>query len=146
MMGHRFGRYESIRAIASGGMASVHLARSVGEGGFERLVAIKSMHPHIASDPDFRAMFLDEARLAARIRHPNVVGVLDVQKTGESLFLVMEYVDGPSLHQLRREFGKNSTTLPISITLRIFIDVLTGLHDAHELRDKDGQRLRRCTG
>lgn len=138
---HRFGRYESLRVIASGGMATVHLARAVGEGGFERLVAIKVMHPHIAADPDFCAMFLDEARLAARIRHPNVVGVLDVDKNDDGQFLVMEYVDGPSLHQLRRGFRKCATTLPIGVTLRIFVDVLSGLHAAHELEDHQGRPL-----
>jgi eukaryotic-like serine/threonine-protein kinase len=61
-------------------MATVHLARAVGAGGFERLVAIKVMHPGLSDDPDFSAMFLDEARVAARIRHPNVVGTVDVQE------------------------------------------------------------------
>ena len=136
-----FGRYEILGTIASGGMATVYLGRAVGEGGFERLVAIKVMHAHIAEDESFRAMFLDEARLAARIRHPNVVGVLDVQKEGEQLFLVMEFVDGPSLHQLRRNFRKRNTTLPIGMTLRIFIDALTGLHAAHMLEGAAGQPL-----
>jgi len=70
----RAGRYELLDTIASGGMATVHLGRAVGAGGFERLVAIKTMHPHLSSEPDFVGMFLDEARLAARIRHPNVIG------------------------------------------------------------------------
>jgi eukaryotic-like serine/threonine-protein kinase len=141
MMADGFGRYEDLGTIASGGMATVHLGRAVGAGGFERLVAIKVMHPHIAEDENFRAMFLDEARLAARIRHPNVVGVLDVQRKGEQLFLVMEYVDGPSLHQLRRNFRKRNTMLPVGMTLRIFVDALTGLHAAHELEDADGKLL-----
>lgn len=140
-MGQRFGRYETLRTIASGGMATVYLGRAVAEGGFERLVAIKVMHEHIAKDPDFRSMFLDEARLAARIRHPNVVGTLDVSKTDEGMFLVMDFVDGPSLHNLRREFRRRKETLPISVTLRIFIDALTGLHAAHELEGPDGQPL-----
>ncbi|MBW2458611.1 MAG: serine/threonine protein kinase, partial [Deltaproteobacteria bacterium] len=65
----RYGRYETLRLIASGGMGSVYVARAVGPGGFERLVAIKVMHEHIAADPEFSSMFLDEARLAAKIRH-----------------------------------------------------------------------------
>ena len=140
-MALKFGRYETIRTIASGGMATVYLGRAVGEGGFERLVAIKVMHPHIATDADFRAMFLDEARLAARIRHPNVVAVNDVQKTDDGIFIVMDYVDGPSLHQLRRGFRRRGTTLPLGVALRIFVDVLTGLHDAHELVDAQGRPL-----
>jgi len=140
-MAIRFGRYETIRTIASGGMATVYLGRAVGEGGFERLVAIKVMHSHIAEDSEFRSMFLDEARLAARIRHPNVVPVIDVQKTSESMFLVMEYVDGRALHQLRRYLRKQGALLPLDIVIRIFVDLLTGLHAAHELTGKDGEPL-----
>jgi serine/threonine protein kinase len=132
-MGERYGRYETIRTIASGGMATVHLGRAVGEGGFERLVAIKVMHPHIAEDGDFRSMFLDEARLAARIRHPNVVGTIDVQTSDAGMFLVMDFVDGPSLHGLRRDFRRRKQRVPIEHTLRIFVDALSGLHAAHEL-------------
>jgi serine/threonine-protein kinase len=113
----------------------------VGEGGFERLVAVKVMHEHIAAEQEFRSMFLDEARLAARIRHPNVVAVIDVQKAPEGLFLVMDYVDGPSLHQLRRKLSERHDKLPLAITLRIFVDVLTGLHAAHELSGSDGAPL-----
>ena len=82
------GRYELLGEIASGGLAKVYLGRVVGEGGFEREVAIKLMHEHIATDPEFVAMFLDEARLAARIRHPHVVPTVDVQRTDQGLFLV----------------------------------------------------------
>lgn len=140
-MAIRFGRYETIRTIASGGMATVYLGRAVGEGGFERLVAVKVMHPHIAADSEFQAMFLDEARLAARIRHPNVVPVIDVQKAPDGMFLVMEYVDGRGLHQLRRFFRKQGARLPLDIVLRIFVDVLTGLDAAHELCGNDGEPL-----
>jgi len=137
----RLGRYETLRAIATGGMATVHLGRSVGAGGFERLVAIKVMHPHIADDPDFVTMFLDEARLAARIRHPNVVGTLDIQKEGETLFLVMDYVEGPSLSQMNRALRKQGQILPVGITTRVFMDVLSGLHAAHELTGEGGKPL-----
>ncbi|MBW2455529.1 MAG: serine/threonine protein kinase [Deltaproteobacteria bacterium] len=140
-MAIRFGRYETIRTIASGGMATVYLGRAVGEGGFERLVAIKVMHAHIAKDDEFRSMFLDEARLAARIRHPNVVPVIDVQKTSDGMFLVMEYIDGRALHQLRRYFRKQGARLPIDIVIRIFVDLLTGLHAAHELTGSDNEPL-----
>src|SRR5690606_26489706 len=87
----RFGRYETLRRIASGGMASVYLGRAVGPAGFERLVAIKVMHEHILGDPEFRGMFLDEARLAAKIRHPNVVPTLDVSADGR--FIVMDFIE-----------------------------------------------------
>jgi eukaryotic-like serine/threonine-protein kinase len=140
-MGLRFGRYETIREIASGGMATVHLARVTGEGGFQRLAAIKVMHPHLVKDAEFVAMFLDEARLAARIRHPNVVATLDVQKAPEGTFLVMDYVEGASLYDIRRFTRTRGETLPLGIALRVMLDVLTGLHAAHELTDDEGQLL-----
>src|SRR5208283_5174909 len=90
------GRYLLFGEIASGGMATVHFGRLSGPAGFARTVAIKRLHPQYAKDPDFVAMFLDEARLAARISHPNVVPTLDVVAQGEELFLVMEYVKGVS--------------------------------------------------
>ncbi|WP_437955850.1 protein kinase [Sorangium sp. So ce119] len=133
------GRYESLRAIASGGMATVYLGRAVGAGGFERLVALKMMHPHIAAEPEFVAMFLDEARLAARVRHPNVVATFDLVE--DPLFLVMEYIEGPSLHLLLRTCARAKRPLPLGIALRIFLDVLAGLHAAHELTGSEGEPL-----
>src|SRR5687768_14226118 len=103
-------------------MATVYLGRALGAGGFERLVAIKVMHPHIADEPEFVAMFLDEARLAARIRHPNVVATIDVQQSDEWLFLVMEYVEGPTLQAILKELRKRQGFLPIGVVLRIFLD------------------------
>ena len=120
-MGARYGRYETIRRIAAGGMATVHLGRTQGPGGFERLVAVKVMHEHIAADPAFRDMFLDEARLCARIRHPNVVATIDVAEDGR--FIVMEYIEGVALDvwlQDRRE--QSGEPLPISVTLRVMLD------------------------
>src|SRR5512141_1318691 len=141
-MAVRGGRYELIRVIASGGMATVHLGRALGAGGFERLVAIKVMHAHLAEEPEFVAMFLDDARLAARIHHPNVVGTIDVQQDEQGLFLVMDYVEGPSLHRMIRALArKQRGALPLDIALRIFLDALAGLHAAHELRGADGEPL-----
>lgn len=136
-MSTQLGRYEILRPIASGGMATVHLGRVVGEGGFERLLAIKVMHPHLLQDGDFVAMFLDEARLAARIRHPNVVSTIDVQRTPEALFLVMEYIEGPTLQRLIKVLRKKGEHMPLSIVLRIALDVLSGLDEAHELVGAD---------
>jgi serine/threonine-protein kinase len=122
-------------------MATVHLARAVGAGGFERLVAIKVMHPGLSEDPDFSAMFLDEARVAARIRHPNVVGTVDVQEGDEGLFLVMEYVEGPSLSAINRALHKKDRRMPIGIALRIMVDALLGLHAAHQQTGPSGEPL-----
>ena len=137
----RGGRYEIIRVIASGGMAQVCLGRALGAGGFERLVAIKAMHAHLAAEPDFVDMFLDEARLAARIRHPNVVATLDVQQDEEGLFLVMEYVEGPSLQSVLRPLRRARRVFPLDLALRIFLDALAGLHAAHQLTGAEGEPL-----
>jgi eukaryotic-like serine/threonine-protein kinase len=135
----QYGRYEALHRLASGGMASVYLGRTRGPGGFERLVAIKVMHEHIAHDPEFSGMFLDEARLAARIRHPNVVPTLDVAEGGH--YIVMEYVEGASLHAILRRFAQAGQRLPLPAALRIFVDTLSGLHAAHELTDHGGKAL-----
>ncbi len=135
------GRYQTLRRIAAGGMATVSLARVTGEGGFERLVAIKQMHPHLADDEEFVAMFLDEARLSAGIRHPNVVGVLDLDRGADGLYLVMEYIDGPTLGQVIRRHRDAGQSIPLPIVLRIFLDLLSGLQAAHELRDATGAPL-----
>src|SRR6185436_1907347 len=86
------GRYTVFGEIAAGGMATVHLGRLVGPVGFSRTVAIKRLHPQYAKDPEFVSMFLDEARLASRVQHPNVVSTLDVVNMTAEVFLVMEYV------------------------------------------------------
>ncbi|NUQ76271.1 MAG: serine/threonine protein kinase [Polyangiaceae bacterium] len=127
--------------IASGGMATVHLARAHGAGGFQRFVALKVMHPHIESEPEFVQMFLDEARLAARIHHPNVVGTSDVQQDESGLFLVMDYVDGPALQVVLRALWQKGERMPLDVVLRIFLDALAGLHAAHELTDANGDSL-----
>ena len=137
----RFGRYELIKRIASGGMATVYLGKVEAAGGFERRLAIKVMHDHIANDDAFRTMFLDEARLAARIHHPNVVSTLDVQQQGDVMFLVMEYISGPSLYQLLRTLRKRKEQMPVDVMLRILVDALAGLHAAHELKNADGDLL-----
>jgi serine/threonine-protein kinase len=133
------GRYEVLKRLATGGMATVHLARAFGVGGFERVVAIKVMHPQYAAEGDFVTMFLDEARLAARIRHPNVVPTLDIQEADDGLFLVMEFIDGPSLQQVLLATGSRPGGIPLGVGLRILVDTLAGLHAAHELTNDDGQ-------
>src|SRR5262245_54407846 len=126
------GRYVLHDEIASGGMASVHLGRLIGPAGFARTVAIKRLHPEHARDPEFVAMFLDEARLAARVRHPNVVPILDVVALAGQLFLVMEYIWGESLSRILGAAAKKQVRLPVPIALTIVTDLLYGLHAAHE--------------
>ena len=140
-IGSLAGRYLVFDVIASGGMATIHLGRLVGGVGFARTVAIKRLHPHLSEDPEFRDMFLDEARLAAHITHPNVVQTLDVVDEGNELFIVMEYIHGISLARLfkltRKEGG-----LPPDLALSIMRDVLQGMHAAHEACDDQGNHLR----
>jgi len=138
----RLGRYQVIERIAYGGMATVYLGKAVGAGGFERRVAIKVMHEHIAQDAEFKTMFLDEARLAARIHHPNVVSTLDVQQTDNQMFLVMEYIAGPTLRDLLRKLARAGLRMPLPVMVRIFADALAGLHAAHELEGPDGEQLK----
>jgi hypothetical protein len=135
------GRYELLRAVARGGMGTVWLGRAMAGGGFERRVAIKVMHPHLAEDMQFVTMFLDEARLAALIHHPNVVATLDVATGAQGPFLVMDWIEGLSGIELLRALKRDQATLPAPVALRITLDALAGLHCAHELRDPRGQLL-----
>ena len=137
--GRVVGRYVVFDEIAAGGMASVHLGRLMGAVGFARTVAIKRLHPHLARDAEFAAMFLDEARLAARIRHPNVVAVLDVVHDGGELLLVMDYIQGESLSRLARAMRPGG--IPPRLAVTVLTGVLHGLHAAHEATTEQGEPL-----
>jgi eukaryotic-like serine/threonine-protein kinase len=136
------GRYALHAEIAAGGMAAIHIGRLLGPVGFARTVAIKRLHAPLAKDPEFVAMFLDEARLAARIRHPNVVSTLDIVATEGELFVVMEYVQGESLARLMRTARSQKEPIPQAIVATTMVGVLHGLHAAHEARDEQGEPLR----
>jgi serine/threonine protein kinase len=135
------GRYALYDEIASGGMATVHIGRLLGPVGFSRTVAIKRMHANLAKDPEFVSMFLDEARLAARIRHPNVIGTLDVVALSGELFLVMEYVHGESLFRLMKTARDSAKPIPLPIASAILVGVLDGLHAAHEATNEREEPL-----
>jgi serine/threonine-protein kinase len=122
-------------------MATVHFGRMQGPVGFSLTVAIKCLHPQYARSPDFVAMFLDEARLAARIRHPNVVSTLDVVARDGELFVVMEYVSGESLSRLLKAAAKEGRRVPPAIVACIVGQALLGLHAAHEATDDRGEPL-----
>jgi eukaryotic-like serine/threonine-protein kinase len=138
-VGQSIGPYECIAPLASGGMASVWIARLVGPQGFQKLVAIKTIHPHLETDT-FRRMFLDEARITSRIEHPNVVRVHELGEEQGLLYLAMEYVDGESLQTAAREAFR-ADGVPLGVTLQIVIDAARGLHAAHELADDEGRPL-----
>jgi serine/threonine-protein kinase len=134
-------RYELVAELASGGMATVYVGRVRGAVGFSRTVAIKRLHPQFARDPDFVAMFLDEARLASRIRHPNVVPTLDVVTSAGELFVVMEYVLGETLSSIARTLRASGEPMPLPIAASIASGMLLGLHAAHETVDEGGRPL-----
>jgi serine/threonine-protein kinase len=135
------GRYVLFREVAHGGMATVHLGRLRGVRGFTRTVAIKRLLPAFARNPEFVAMFLDEGRLAARIKHPNVVPVMDIIASDGELFLVMEYVHGEGFSKLLKRARTLGIPVPPGIAVAILIDILYGLHAAHETRDERGRPL-----
>lgn len=139
--GDNIERYELLGELATGGMATVYLGRQRGALNFARTVAIKSMHPQLAKDPAFRAMFIDEAHLTARIRHPNVVPTLDIVQSDSKLLIIMEYVEGVSLAVLLAAAQARKIHLPVEVISSIGYDVLEGLQAAHELRDENGQPL-----
>jgi serine/threonine-protein kinase len=118
-------------------MGTVYLARAVGAGGFTTEVALKLTHAHLRENPEFSNDLVEEAKISARIRHRNVVSVIDVGEDERGIFLVMEYVEGDSLSGL----AKRHQSIPAHIAMRFLLDALDGLHAAHELRDDDGSPL-----
>lgn len=134
----RIDRYDLVAEIASGGMATVFLARLSGVGGFRRFVAIKRLHPHLAKEREFVEMFLDEARLAAGIHHPNVVPILEVGASERGYYLVMEYIEGDTLARLLARAATSGRRLPVNVGIKVVVDMLAGLHAAHELKDEQG--------
>jgi serine/threonine protein kinase/peroxiredoxin len=135
------GRYAVYDRLASGGMATLHLGRLLGPLGFARTVVVKQPHARYAADQESASMFLDEARLAARNRHPNVVTTIDVVSDAGELFLVLEYVPGESLVRLLRTVMGANGRVPTPVAAALMAGVLHGLHAAHEATDDHGKPL-----
>ncbi|WP_157595930.1 serine/threonine protein kinase [Plesiocystis pacifica] len=138
------GRYVVTGRIASGGMATVYKARLESEGGFARAFALKVIHPHLAEAEGFRERFLDEARVASRVRHPNVVATVDSDQDRGYHFLVLELVDGLTLRQLQvaaAKRGAKSPRLTASEAARVVCDAANGLHAVHGVADEKGESL-----
>ena len=136
------GRYYGLHAkIGVGGMASVHLGWLAGAADFSRVVAIKRMHPLFAADEHFAVRFRDEARLSARLSHPNIVQVFDVVERNRELLIIMEYVHGVSLGNLARDAKEGGLRLPPSVIAGVLVPTLHGLHAAHEATDDDGHPI-----
>lgn len=134
-------RYELLRKLSQGGMGELHLARVTGLHGFEQAVVVKRVLPHLAEDPQFVEMLFNEARLAARLDHPNIVKVFDVGVIEGRPFFAMEYVPGCSLDKLLRAIAERGEVLPLAHALTIGIGIGAGLHHAHEACDLTGRPL-----
>lgn len=138
-----FGKYRLIREIAQGGMGVVHEALYCPEGGFERKVAIKLIHPHLARDEGFVKRFREEAELSARLTHPNLVAALDFGTVADTCFFAMEYVDGPTLHEVLARQRALAVPLDPGLVALIGAEVAEGLHFAHRVaRDAEGRTLK----
>ena len=139
---HRqIGRCELFAEIAHGGMATVHLGRWIGAGGFVKTVAVKALHAQFARDPEFVRMFLDEAQVVARIRHPNVMPTIDLVEERGELFIVMEFVESVTLSELIKRMRRQGERVPVNIVLRVMTGVLQGLHSAHDVKDVQGRAM-----
>jgi serine/threonine-protein kinase len=138
--GDSLGSYELLSRVGRGGMATVWAARRHGVHGFSKIVAVKTMLSELGDDADFQRMFLAEARVAARIRHPNVVETIDLGEEGGTLYLAMEWVDGETLSSIMKAaFAASGVPLPIA--LKLIIEACAGVHAAHELRDDEDRLL-----
>ena len=135
------GEYRVVDEIGVGGMASVHLARVDGPAGFQKWVAIKRIHSHLVEDPSFVNMFLDEAKVAARISHPNVATVFKLEQHDDTYWIAMEYLHGEPLREVMRRTEEVGRIAPTEIACRIISDAAEGLHAAHELRGENGEFL-----
>jgi serine/threonine protein kinase len=146
VVGQTIGKYEVLQRLAAGGMAEIFLARMVGVLGFDKLVVIKRILPHLAQRNDFIQMFLDEARIATTLNHANIVATHEVGVHGKSYFMVMEYLAGEDARSIVRRIARAPNTgaggrLPLEHALNIGVAVAAGLHYAHEKRDRDGAPL-----
>ena len=132
-------RYRLTRKIATGGMAEVFLALQQGLGGFEKLVVVKRILPHLSQDGQFVQMFLEEAKLAAALSHPNIVEIFDIQRDEQGFLIAMEYLSGEDVLFLLKTFAERKERIPVPVTCRIISHAAAGLMAAHESTDAEGQ-------
>ena len=139
--GQQLGRYHLLHKLATGGMAEIFLAKTSGIEGFEKIVVLKRILPHLGANETFVSMFLDEARVAANLEHPNIVNVYDIGKAGEDYFFTMAYLHGEDLSAVLRESARVGRGIPLALALHIVLGVCAGLHYAHEQVGLDGMPL-----
>jgi serine/threonine-protein kinase len=135
------GKYRLLKLLATGGMAEVYLARQAGAAGFQKQVCLKRILPHLARDRQFVEMFLNEARVASQLDHPNIVSIFDLGESNGNYFIAMEFIDGPSLRAVALRAAELNELLPVAEVVRIVSQAAGGLHYAHELPGPDGQPL-----
>jgi eukaryotic-like serine/threonine-protein kinase len=139
--GTRFGKYSLLNRIAVGGMAEVFLARQEGLEGFEKTICIKRIRPHLTTQPNFVQMFLNEAKLAAQLNHPNIVQIYDLGRVNDSYFIAMEYISGRDMSRIIPKAEKAGIPFPMIYALRIASNVCEGLYFAHTKTDAYGNPL-----
>ncbi len=137
----QFGKFRDLKRLASGGMGDIYLAKLGGAEGFEREMVLKVLHPHLAKDQSFAQAMVDEAKLTVLLQHPNIVQMYNLERTGELLYCVLEYVPGRSLSAIQRVYRKKGGTIPLPMAVYIIAEALDGLGYAHELADRHGEPL-----
>jgi TonB family protein len=137
----RFGQFQLIEKIATGGMAEVYKARMSGVDGFQKIVAIKKILPHMAASEDFITMFADEAKLAAQLNHPNIIHIYDLGKVEDSYYIAMEYVEGRDLRSILKSGAAAGLPLPPELALFVASKLAAALDYAHRRKDFDGKDL-----
>jgi len=131
-----YGSYQLIKRLATGGMAQIYLARQKGPEGFEKLLVVKRILPHLAENADFVHMFLGEARIAARLTHPNIVQIFSLGQEGDSYFIAMEYIHGEDVRRVWKRSEQKGTVMPTPLVCRVIMDACSGLDYAHKKTDQ----------
>ncbi|RKH94809.1 serine/threonine protein kinase, partial [Corallococcus praedator] len=136
-----YGSYQLLKRLATGGMAQIYLARRPGSDAPDKLLVLKRILPHLSENDEFVRMFLDEARIAARLAHPNVVQIYDLGAEGDTFFIAMEYIHGVDARRLWKRSETSSKPLPVPLVCRILLEASAGLDYAHKKTDATGRPL-----
>ncbi|MBL8957488.1 MAG: serine/threonine protein kinase [Myxococcaceae bacterium] len=137
----KLARYQVLGRLATGGMAEVWLGRALGFGGFEKLVVLKTILPNLVTNPQFVQMFINEARVAAMLNHPNCVQIFELGKEDDVLYIAMEYIEGFSLSRVLKRAKAKGEKVGLDVIARIAADALSGLEYAHRLTDREGKSV-----
>ncbi|HSP77228.1 MAG TPA: protein kinase, partial [Myxococcaceae bacterium] len=136
-----YGSYQLIKRLAMGGMAEIYLARQRGPEGFEKQLVVKRILPHLAENEEFVQMFLDEARIAAKLNHPNIVQIFNLGAQDDSYFIAMEYIHGEDLRRVWKRAERSGQAIPVPLVCRVIIEACAGLDYAHKRADANGRPL-----